>query len=236
MAESVVTADGQRSQAVHDDPEHAPPPGPGADKGWTWDRGARAWKPKVRGPVLWFPGSDGEKVGAPEPAAEAAPGPEPDSGHDPEPAWMQEDSKPARRKRRQSIEDVPKETVDDMAGLAGLVGAPVLALLQQADPYCGSVLAQNYEPIIDAVLPLLCRSEKIVKYFSGDQSDWLLWGKLAMALAPVGRAILEHHVFRSVEVVRDPKTGTTQVVRRETNPGHGDHLVPPAPASFEYAA
>lgn len=123
-----------------------------------------------------------------------------------------------------------------MAGFAGLVGAPVLALLKQADPYCGSVLAENYEPIVDAVLPLLCRSEKIVRYFSGDQSDWLLWGKLALVLAPVGRAIVEHHVFRSVEVVRDPETGIIQVVRRGRDSGPGDPLLPPAARSFSYAA
>jgi hypothetical protein len=211
----------------------APPVDPEAPYGWTTGRdGVR--RPKKTAGRPRKPAADAPADG-PAPAAAAAqpaePGPE---HHDPDPAWVQ-DSNPGKRKRRQSIEDVPRETVDDMAGLAGLVGAPVLAILQQADPYCGSVLAQNYEPIVDAVLPLLCRSKKITDYFTGDQSDWLLWGKLAMALAPVGRAFIEHHVIRSVQVVRDPATGAVQVVRGHA-PEQGDHLVPPGPPSFEYAA
>src|SRR5215469_4428512 len=170
---------------------------------------------------------------APPAAAAAAP---PDQDRDPGPAWQQDDAGPAAARRRLSIDDVPRVVIDDIAGFAGLVGAPLLAILQQADPYCGSALAQNYEPIVDAVLPLLCRSEKIVSWFTGDKSDWLLWGKLALALAPVGRAIFEHHVARSVEVVRDPQTGAAQVRPRQQGPEMGDHLVPPPFDPSAYAA
>jgi len=214
----------------------APQADPEAPYGWTVDKDGNRRPKKTRGRPRK---SDADTpADGPAPAAAAAqPAAAAAEGQDPDPAWVQDpqDGKPAKRKRKQTIEDVPKETVNDMAGFAGLIGAPLLAVLQQSDPYCGSVLAQNYEPIVDAVLPLLCRSKKITDYFAGDQSDWLLWGKLAMALAPVGRAIIEHHVFRSVEVVRDPVTGAVQVVRRQASPDHGDHLVPPGPA-FEYAA
>lgn len=236
MAEFITDDDGTQVAAavVYDDPDVPPPDDPVlAPKGWTWNRSARQWKARRRviaGQVITGQPSQQQQQEPHQQDTAAT------AGNDPDPGWMQ-DGKPAGRKRRQSIEDVPKETVDDMAGLAGLVGAPVLAMLQQADPYCGSILAQNYEPIVDAVLPLLCRSEKITSYFAGDKSDWLLWGKLAMALAPVGRAILEHHVIRSVEVVRDPATGTVQIVRGQKTPDHGDHLVPPGPPpSFQYAA
>ena len=207
---------------------------PDAPYGWTVDKDGTRRPKKTAGRPRKSPPPD-EPARDPRPGpAEPAPPAAAAEEHDPEPAWAQ-DGQPGKH-RRQSIQDVPRETVDDMAGLAGLVGTPVLAILQQADPYCGTILAQNYEPIIDAVLPLLCRSKKITDYFAGDKSDWLLWGKLAMALAPVGRAILEHHVIRSVEVVRDPATGAAQVVRRQPGPEHGDHLVPPMPPSFQYAA
>lgn len=217
----------------------APAVDPEAPYGWTVDRDGNRRPKKTAGRPRKSPAATPPVTPATgsAPAAAGAQSAEPAAaeGHDPDPAWVQDD-KPAGRKRRQSIEDVPRETVDDMAGLAGLVGAPILAILQQADPYCGTVLAQNYEPIVDAVLPLLCRSKKITDYFAGDQSDWLLWGKLAMALAPVGRAFLEHHVFRSVQVVRDEKTGAIQVVRGQPGrPEHGDHLVPPGPG-YQYAA
>jgi hypothetical protein len=210
----------------------APPVDPEAPYGWTVDKDGNRRPKKTAGRPRKSPAA----TPADGPAAAAAAAEPGEQGvperHDPDPAWVQ-DGKPGKRKRRQSIEDVPKETVDDMAGLAGLVGAPVLAIVQQLDPYTGSVLAQNYEPIVDSVLPLLCRSKKITDYFTGDKSDWLLWGKLAMALAPVGRAFIEVHVIRSVHVVRDPATGAVQVVRGQQAPEHGDHLVPP---SFEYAA
>jgi hypothetical protein len=130
--------------------------------------------------------------------------------------------------------DVPKQVKDDIAGLTGLVGVPILSLLQQIDPYCGSALAQNFEPIVDAALPLICRSERIVRYFSEDKSDWLLWGKLALALKPVGQAILQHHVFRTVEVVRD-EHGVPHVLPRSRQ-GSDDHQTPPVQPEFSYAA
>lgn len=234
MPEGIAVAGSAVSDGVHDDPERQPDPGPAAPRGWVWNRKGRHWKPRERGPVLWKP----DRAQAADPASPPA---HQQHDADPDPGWMQDGQPLPGDRKRQSIDDVPKEVVNDMAGLAGLVGAPVLALLQQADPYCGSILAANYEAIVDAVLPLVCRSEKIVRYFSGDQSDWLLWGKLAMALAPVGRAIFEHHVIGSVEVVRDPQTGAAQVRRRQQGGAeHGDHLVPPVPgepaADFAYAA
>jgi len=168
-----------------------------------------------------------------------APPDQPDSGKDPDPAWFAADKKPEARAARLSIDDIPREVVNDIAGFAGLVGAPVLAMLQAADPYCGSILAQNFEPIVDATLPLLCRSEKIVAYFTGDKSDWLLWGKLAMALAPVARAVLDHHIFRTIDVIKDPQTGQVQVVpRSKGGSAMGDHLQPPQaqPDYSRYAA
>ena len=138
---------------------------------------------------------------------------------------------------RTPFEDIPQQVKDDMAGFAGLVATPILALVRSVDPYCGGVLADNFGPILDRTLPIICRSEKIVKYFSEDRADWLLWGKLAMVLAPVGKAIADHHIFKTVRTVRDPVTGAVRIERRY--PGdtdHGDHLTPPAQPEYQYAA
>lgn len=242
MPEGVATADGQVAQGVHDDPDSPPPASAEAPKGWAWRRGSRSWAPRQRGPVLWHgePGVPGADASGPDAGGhrEAAPGPE---QHDPEPSWMRPDggagdsSKASGGKLK--FDDVPQAVKDDMAGLAGLVATPVLALLQQADPYCGTILAQNFEPVLDATLPLICRSEKIVKYFTEDQADWLLWGKLAMALAPVAKAFADHHIFRTVEVVKDPKTGQVTIQPSKKKQGRADHLTPPVPAQQQqYAA
>lgn len=208
-----------------------------APHGWTWDRSVGRWRPaKKRGNYPRGKAAQAEPAGDNEPG----PGADPDSSpKDPDPGWFAGGQPDPSKPRRLSIDEVPREVVNDIAGLAGLVGAPVLAMLQSADPYCGSILAQNFEPIIDATLPLICRSEKIVAYFTGDKSDWLLWGKLAMALAPVARAVLDHHILRRIDVIRDPATGAFQVVpRRQGGPAMGDHLQPPQaqPDYSTYAA
>jgi hypothetical protein len=241
MAEGVAVAGKVTGGGALDDRHNKPEADPvNAPHGWAWDRPEARWRPaKKRGNYARKSAGDipsdglvpSARLGGPDQPRE----PQRSDGnenvdrgtsHDPDPGWFgSDDDKP--RTRKQTIRDVPQSVQNDIAGFAGLVGAPVLALLQQADPYCGGALAANYEPIIDAVLPLLCRSEKIVAYFTGDKSDWMLWGKLAMALAPVGKAVLDHHVLRRVDVVRNPDTGQVQVVpRRPGGSEHGDHLQP----------
>jgi hypothetical protein len=230
MPEGVAVGGGEViAEPTFDDRSNEPAPDPvNAPRGWLWDRGERRWRPKK---AAGRGGNAAAEVKAEPDSAAAAGKPQ----RDPDPAWMTADEKPAE-KRRRSIDDVPRAVVDDIAGFGGLIGAPLLAMLQQADPYCGTILAQSYEGIVDAVLPLVCRSEKIVAYFSGDKSDWLLWGKLAMACAPVARAVIEHHVTRTVEVVMDAGGVPHAVPRARGGGSGGDHLVPPVAEPFEYAA
>ena len=217
---------------VHNDPQRKPPPDAAGPRGYTWNRQSRAWQAKVKGEILFKPANAPGQEQPPVPKDRyGIPGDQDEPQGDPDPGWFGDNDEPqaADGKKRFSLEDVPQAVRDDIAGFAGLVGAPVLAMLQQADPYCGTVLAQSFEPIVDACLPLICRSEKIVRYFSGDQSDWLLWGKLAMALAPVAKAVIAHHVTRTVEVVRAADGVSWRAVERRPGPEHGDHLTPPQP-------
>lgn len=240
MPEGVAVGTGPvTGGAVYDDPDRAPEPSAEAPRGYTWNRSERRWQPKIRGKVLWVDG--GAVAGGDDPASARAgdrPGPDAtaDDDRDPAPAWARDDAgagKPAGDGRLK-FEDVPKQVTDDIAGLMGLVATPILAVLQQADPYCGTALAQAFEPAVDATLPLICRSERIVKYFSEDQADWLLWGKLAIALAPVGRALAEHHLFRRVETVVDEHG--RRGWRRVPAGGGADHLQPQAAPEYNYAA
>jgi hypothetical protein len=238
MPEGLLTDGGTVTGTVRDNQDRQPDPTPDAPRGWTWDRRGKHWIPRQRGPVLWNEGTDARqapgnlRVDDPDPAVRAGAG----DGRDPAPGWFRPGAGPdSGEGGKLRIEDVPAQVRDDMAGMAGLVGAPVLAMLQQADPYCGTILAQSYENVIDAVLPLLCRSPKVVAYFTGDKSDWLLWGKLAMALAPFARAVMEHHVVRSVRVVREDD-GSVRIERGRGEPDDGGHLVPPGAAEFSYQA
>lgn len=243
MPEGLLT-DAGVTGAVHDDPDHAPEPSADAPRGWTWQRKDRKWQPRQRGPILWKGDADGQRDSGPDQGRAGGDGTGPGTAEgqagsvrDPDPSWLrdnkQQDDEPG--KKRQTIDDVPREVVNDIAGFAGLVGAPLLAMLQQADPYCGTALAQSFEGVVNACLPLICRSKKITDYFTGDKSDWMLWGKLALALRPFAQAVLQHHVLRTVEVVRD-EHGQVHVMPRIRDEGHGDHLTPPPPDQFNYAA
>jgi hypothetical protein len=233
MPEGIAVSGRIVSGGVHDDADSKPEPSAEAPRGWTWDRPNRAWKPKTRGKILWEDGSD--------PAAES-PGPEEprqqQEQRDPAPSWAREDDKPGKGGSgddgKVPFESVPQSVKDDIAGLAGLVATPILALAQQIDPYCGGALAQCFEPALDATLPLICRSSKIVKYFAEDKSDWLLWGKVAMALTPFAQAVFQHHIVRTVEVVRDEKGDAYVQPRQAAAPA--DHLTPKPQPEFRYAA
>jgi hypothetical protein len=238
MPEGVAAAGGRIvGDAAYEDRNSPPAADPGkAPYGWMWDRSEHRWRAKKpAGRAAWKAKQQAEAGPPPEPVSSS--GEIHQGDRDPDPSWFGEQQGKDDGKKRRSISDVPRETVSDMAGFAGMVGAPLLAMLQQIDPYCGTALANSYGEVVDAVLPLLCRSEKVVEWFSADKSDWLLWGKLALALRPFAQAVLQHHVFRSVDVVRDPSTGNVTVIpRRAGGPDLGDHLVPPVPDFSAYAA
>jgi hypothetical protein len=239
MAEGVAIAGGQVAAGVHDDPDAPPAPDPvAAPKGWTWNRRSQSWQARIRGPRI---------AAAPDPGADvsretSAPAP---GSTDPAPAWLQDDGGASNEGPKQEprgdhvpFDQVPQQVKDDVAGLAGMVGAPVLAFLKSVDPYCGAAAADNYESVVDATLPLMLRSQKIVAYFTGDKSDWLLWGKLALALKPVATAVAEHHVLHTVEVVKDETTGAV-TIQRGRGRGHRDqgaHLQPQPVDAQRYAA
>jgi hypothetical protein len=237
MAEGVKSSGGTVTETLSSSGKREIPPEPAEDtdrapRGWRFDKQHWRWVPRLA------PGrkpkndarSEDQTGGARTPWAESRAD---DVERDPDPGWMREpiDDRPVGKI---AFGEVPQQVKDDIAGLTGLVGIPILSLLQQIDPYCGSALAQNFEPTVDAALPLICRSERIVRYFADDKSDWLLWGKLALALKPVGQAILQHHVFRTVEVVRD-EHGVPHVQPRSRG-GETDHQTPPVQPEFSYAA
>src|SRR5580658_5799194 len=161
MPEGLLTADGAVAGAVHDDRDHAPEPSASAPRGWCWDRTGSAWKPRQRGPVLWKGGDGaGTEAGSDGPA-------DPDADtragagdqRDPDPGWLRDEAgQDDKGDGKLKFADVPKQVKDDIAGFAGLIGTPILAMLQTADPFCGAILAQSFEGIVDAPLPLICRS------------------------------------------------------------------------------
>lgn len=233
MPEGVMTGGRVVSEGAHDDPQKRPGPD------YTWDRQEKRWRKKLRpgrGGNATFKTDAKYRFETTEPRTVPRAEPSEDrEGKDPDPGWMREDKPKPGKGGKFRYEDVPLEIKNDIAGFAGMAGIPVLSFIQRIDPYCGGALAQQYEEVVKACLPLICRSEKVVKFFSGE-SNWVHYLALASALQPVATAVYQHHIAKTVEVVRD-EHGVPHVRPRATQ-RDADHLTPPAQGepSFDYAA
>ena len=181
-----------------DDPERAP-------FGWMWDKRISSYRPKKR---AWRGGNAPGSHREPRPdmssfERDVEKALEDRGFQDPAPAWQ--DKKPPK---------VPKTPVKvsakvkgDITGFVGMLGAVLLPPVVSRDPYCGGALTEAFPAIAEAVVPLLCQSQRVVSFFTDQDNDWMLWGKLAMALAPVAQAVAQHHILKTVEIRQDPVTG-----------------------------
>lgn len=211
MAESSVIDLRDRTNPPPDDPVQAP-------YGYRWDTKKREWAVKRsaggrKAGSAWFgkkeePASDG--------SADYMADFEEDikkTYQDPEPSYIKNAPKPPRAKK--APPKVTKAVKDDMTASVGLVGMLILPPIVAKDPYCGEALTENFQGIADALVPLLCKSATVVGFFTDSGSDWMLWFKLAMALAPVGMAVGRHHIVKTVEIQQDKETGDMYVVARD---------------------
>lgn len=193
MAEGVID-DGQVVDVGVADRGRPPEPPPDPERaphGWTLDRKTREWRPKKRAGRSRKPAEEHQAEDAP-PAEDGW-----QAERDPEPARLSEKQRSAPKEREQRT--VPTTVKDDLMGALGLIGAIVLPPVMRADPHCGGALADNWERIAEATVPLLCRSNAVVEWMTSASGlrDWI---GLAIALSPVGKAILQHHVTKSVHL------------------------------------
>ena len=221
MAEGLLAPGGKIAGGIHDDPDSPPAPDASAVRGWTWNRKGRNWMPRQRGPVLFqdLPrpgrdsspdGSDGLRQGSDSPAA-AGTGPGPD--RDPEPGWMRDDSDSKPKAPSFDPSKVSREVRDDISGMCGLVGMALLPPLVRADPVCGGAFAENFDRLVEKAVPLICRSERVVRWMTADMGGLGDWIGLGVALAPVAGAFMQHHVLKTVEVAEVENEQTGQTVR-----------------------
>jgi len=229
MPEGFTMPGGGTAGPVHNDPQRKPPPDAAGPRGYTWNRQTRAWQAKVKGEILYKP-VDQEQPQEPARAAAAADVPQ----GDPEPGWFREDTEPqaAAPNKRFTIEDVPREVQDQLAGVIGLAGTVMLPLVQAIDPVCGGQLAVNFQQIAEATVPLMCRSERVIKFMTATGGGFMDWISLGMALAPVAGAVVRHHITRTVEVVRDDNGKVLDIREVRRGAEHGDHLTPPQQPAY----
>jgi hypothetical protein len=198
MAEGFVSADGTAGIAVHDNREIEPAPSAEAPRGWTWNRQARSWKPKVRGRILWFEGNTGSPPDAVRDDMQDTDG-FTGSTPDPGPSWMDEPAPPAVDK----FQPDPRQRADIKALIALLYTVPA-ETLPLADPYCFAPLQERDTAtgVIDAVADIVSASPTVAKW-AVSASGLMPWVKLAIALKPIAVNVLHHHITHSVEVEVD---------------------------------
>lgn len=173
-----------------------PPPDPvRAPNGWTFDRPDKVWRPaKRRGRK----GSASNVVENREPAEVSEPA---EGGwqaeRDPEPAHLGENNKPPQEQLEPA--KVSPEVHDELFGLIGLIGTMVLPAVEKIDPHCGGALTASFGRIAEATVPLLCRSQRVVSWMTS-ASGLRLWIGLGIAVAPVAKAVVQHHVTKTVRI------------------------------------
>jgi hypothetical protein len=163
----------------------------GVPEGFVFDRKSREWR---------MPKKPGPKSDDPDPQSASEDDGGWQAGRDPDPAHLSgDDSGPGGGAGQDG--EIPQEVADDVAGLLGLLAVPIGAVAAARDPYCGAVFASQLPAIVDAAVPIVCRSERVLAWMTAGTGGLMDWIGLAAALAPVGRAFAEHHILRTVQLV-----------------------------------
>jgi|SRR5579859_875647 len=105
--------------------------------------------------------------------------------------------------------------------------------LEMIDPYCGPILAENFDNIVGRWTKVIARYPKAAKVFmSKDGGTIMTWIGALQATWPVLIAIYHHHLARDIQTDKEGR------VFRVTNPdaqqnGHMDATMPPMPG-YDY--
>lgn len=115
--------------------------------------------------------------------------------------WLELPPDPAPAPRRTGGLSLPEVAVTKVTpALKNRISAELEAYIEMAalplvmrDPVCGAALHEQAKPMAKAIAQILSRYPEVASKFmaSGVLGDWL---KLAMATAPVLKAIYGHHV------------------------------------------
>jgi hypothetical protein len=136
--------------------------------------------------------------------------------------------------------DAPEEFVINKAGMELIednLGTYLSVLgitLEMIDPYCGPILAENFDNIISKWSKVIARYPRAAKLFmSKDGGTLMVWIGAIQATWPILLAIYEHHLAKNIQT---DKQGRVFKVTKPSANGHGetvDATMPPMP-DFEY--
>lgn len=107
-----------------------------------------------------------------------------------------DDPEPPENDARKPVQyvRVTKRVKDDIEGKLGMLFGFAAMGLSAKDPTCGGSLAENADTIAVKMVPIICKSPDLVRWFTKG-GDYMLWFDLAMACMPVLKVAAQHHIF-----------------------------------------
>lgn len=116
---------------------------------------------------------------------------------------LPEDPKPSRKAPKFSLPSstpgkaTPSEKRQVKDALSLLIKAPA-GMISMRDPYCGGALAEQADPIVKALVPIICRNPAMLRWFTAANAPWLDILGLVTAFAPVVTTFYGHHVKHTI--------------------------------------
>jgi hypothetical protein len=87
-----------------------------------------------------------------------------------------------------------KAEIKDAISMMLLMGGGTISF---RDQHCGGAILEHAENIADKLTPIICRNPTMLAWFTGS-SGYMDYFALAMALLPVGKTIVGHHVTKTL--------------------------------------
>jgi hypothetical protein len=118
--------------------------------------------------------------------------------------------------------EVTPAVLNDMAGKLALLVSPLLFTWEMADPDdCAQVAADNIENIIDKMVPLLARSQAVVKFMTID-AGWFALIALVQAVQPVAVAVYHNHLTAEARAARSPEAKAARAAQQAQQRAQSD--------------
>jgi hypothetical protein len=141
----------------------------------------------------------------------------------------------------QEYEQIPEDSSEFIINAAGMAKIEdslgtylsiVGMTMEMVDPYCGPVLAENFDNIVHRWAKVIGKYPKAAELFmDGKGGTIMLWIGAIQATWPVLFAMYEHHFSKNVQT-----SGGNVFRRASTDNGRFDPTMPPMPDNFQYSA
>lgn len=92
---------------------------------------------------------------------------------------------------------ITKKVRDDIEGKLGMIYGFMTLGIQIRDPICGAALESNTDTIVPKMVPIICKSPELVKWFTKG-GGYMLWFELVMVFMPVLKVVAQHHIFHTL--------------------------------------